>query len=153
MTKPTAQGHQTVLLNKIMLALQLFVDFKIQNKDKVELIPCDVNNIDKASQYLLLDTQAECYKMFINIYLYALVSKKKSDTVSIYNCHTNDKKKAIEEFYKKHDNLIENLRILRNSYYAHFDLNLFQKLKDVPLLSMQEMYECIIDVMNILDYT
>lgn len=73
---------------------------------------------------LKIDSLKECYKSYIIINLMKLFGQREDNKSSIYNNKNDGQDNEKKLFYDKYSNDFENLRILRNKIFAHFDFTI-----------------------------
>ena len=131
---------QVALLSKIVFAYNLLFDLR------------GTTTFD-FMEHLKRDTMSESYRMLIINYLVAITGKGKHDTNSIFYNRPDAKKNKVDNFYTKHDKLLDRLRVIRNKIYAHFDNDYIENAsKAGASIQFEEIKPCIEDLMSIVGY-
>jgi len=132
--------HQIVLLNKVMLALEIYIDLSKNNY--LYFHEHDWNRLS-VDDRLRIDVTFESMRMFIINYLHALVGRGEYDKVSIYHHPPLAGKESVSNFYSKRKKEIKLLKTLRNNLYSHLDPDIFKdenfpsKDNEIPILSLK----------------
>ena len=123
MIEMTLEQHQVALYSKIKVAYNLLKAYKPKNDGTWK-------------SYFEDDTKIESYKMLIVNYIVALLGNRKNDKCSFNLNYPSE----IADFRKNNADNIENLEVIRDKVYSHFDLDYVEKSK---LMSYEFIEQCI----------
>ena len=84
--------------------------------------------------------ETECHKMFMFNYLIVLLGYKKNDKISIINHPIHGKETIGRDFIKENKKLIDNLYVIRDKVYSHFDIDF---LDYAQVVTFNDIEKCI----------
>lgn len=99
-------------------------------------------------KYLDRESTTEARMMLIINYLAALLLKGSNNQISIHN-NFSDKIEEIKKFEKENSDLYLRIKIARDKFYAHIDLNWITVVKEI---SFNELQKCIDFLNKLFDY-
>ena len=119
-----------------------FSKIKFVYQDLIDNLPTMIQMVD-IEQLLKYDALTESKKMLIINYLYVLLAHTKNNKISVHN-NPDLNQTLISEFMQTHGDIVEKIKIVRDKFYAHIDLNWMDVAKNIS----NEEIECCINFLD-----